>query len=72
MSIHIHIHNKVKDAEGDVFQPGDKVLIKPQAYPNMTYEGKVLRKTPNGYSCQVNLNGFVFKETFSATRMTKT
>lgn len=48
------------------FKKGDKVIVYPPSYPNQVYEGTVLRKTPNGYSVQVVLNGMGFRETYPA------
>lgn len=52
-----------------MFTKGQKVLAYPQSYPNMVYEGEVLRKTKNGYSVKYVIAGMGFKETFSEKRL---
>jgi hypothetical protein len=48
---------------------GQKVLIKPKAYPGQIYEGTVLRKTKYGWSVHVMLNGMGFRETYGESEI---
>ena len=49
-----------------MFTTGQKVKVLPPSYPNQVYTGEILRKTKNGYSVKVILNGFGFKEVYPA------
>lgn len=48
-----------------MLKKGDKVTIRPKAYPNVVYEGEVLRKTKRGFLCLVDAWGMMIKETYT-------
>lgn len=56
---------------GDEFQPGDRVTIRPRAFPLQRWRGEILRRTPNGFSVRYEAFNVRCRDTFSAAELTR-